>query len=89
MLKVTSEEFQRNTGYYQDQALKEGVAITLNGRDHLVVIKAEEYYALRQHARTAMAAGEMSNADVQQLQDTHMSPEHDHLNTELNKAEAN
>jgi hypothetical protein len=88
MLKVTSKDFQRNTGYYQDQALKEGVAITRYGRDHLVIIKAEEYYALRQRARTAMAVEEMSEADIQQLQDTHMSPEHDHLNTELDEREA-
>jgi hypothetical protein len=88
MLKVTSKDFQRNTGYYQDQALKEGVAITRYGRDHLVIIKAEEYYALRQRARMAMTVGEMSEADIQQLQDTHMAREHDHLNTELDEREA-
>lgn len=88
MLKVTSKDFQRNTGYYQDLALKEGVTITRYGRDHLVVIKAEEYYELRQRARTAMAVGEMSDADIQHLQDTHMLPEHDHLNTKLNEVKA-
>ncbi|MCG8053947.1 MAG: hypothetical protein AB2689_25760 [Candidatus Thiodiazotropha taylori] len=87
MLKVTTTDFQRNTGYYQDQALKEGVTITRFGRDYLVVIKAEEYYALLQRARMAMAVGEMSEADLQQHEETYMSPAHDHLDSELDEAE--
>ncbi|MES9880133.1 MAG: type II toxin-antitoxin system Phd/YefM family antitoxin [Sedimenticola sp.] len=88
MLKVTSKDFQRNSGYYQDQALKEAVTITHYGRDRLVVINADEYYALRKRARVALPVGEMPESDIHHLEQISMSPKHDHLNDELETKEA-
>nr|WP_294514669.1 hypothetical protein [uncultured Rhodopila sp.] len=42
MLTVTAAEFQRDCGRYEDEALKQPVSITRNGRDRLVVIAVEE-----------------------------------------------
>jgi prevent-host-death family protein len=87
VLKVTSKDFQRNPGYYQDQALKEAVTITRYGRDRLVVVSAEEYYALRKRARLVLAAGEMPESDIHLLEQTSMSSEHEPLNDELEEQE--
>ena len=52
MITVTSVEFQRHFGRYQDEALKTPVAITRNGRERLVVMSAEEYQRLKRRDRT-------------------------------------
>jgi prevent-host-death family protein len=44
---VTSAEFQRNIGTYQDIALIKPVTITKNGRERTVLISAEEYARLK------------------------------------------
>ena len=45
MLMVSAAEFQRNFGRYQDEALKQPLSITRNGRDRLVVLAVEEINA--------------------------------------------
>ncbi len=56
IVTVTSADFQRNIGLYQDEALKRPVAITKNGRPRTVLISAEEYERLRQRDRRAVSA---------------------------------
>ena len=41
MITITSVEFQRHFGRYQDEALKEPVSITRNGRERIVVLSVE------------------------------------------------
>ena len=41
MSVVTSAEFQRKLGLYQDKALAEPVTITRNGRERLVLLSVE------------------------------------------------
>jgi prevent-host-death family protein len=43
MLTVSAAEFQRNFGRYQDEALKQPLSISRNGRERLVVLAVEEY----------------------------------------------
>ncbi|HEC28558.1 MAG TPA: type II toxin-antitoxin system prevent-host-death family antitoxin [Gammaproteobacteria bacterium] len=83
MLKVTSQDFQRNTGQYQDQALKESVMITRYGREHLVLIGAAEYKALRKRARIVLGVEDLSEKDIEMISSASMSSEHDYLNDEL------
>ncbi len=85
MLKVTSHEFQRRPGYYQDQAIKEKVTITHYGRDRLVIMDAEEYNELRKRARIVLSVDELSNSEINHIESTTMSEEHDHLNAEINE----
>jgi prevent-host-death family protein len=61
MVKVTASEFQRLFGKLSDQALKEAVAITKQGRDHLVLVSAEEYARLKRRDRKVGLAGELSD----------------------------
>jgi len=76
--------FQRNLGQYQDTALTEPVAITSHGRERLVLLSAEEYRHLKQRAREVLHVSELTDDDITQLEATHMSGEHNHLNAEFN-----
>lgn len=53
MITVSSAEFQRNFGLYQDKALIEPVAITRNGRERVVMVSAAEYRRLKHRAGCA------------------------------------
>lgn len=47
MSVISSAEFQRNLGLYQDKALAEPVTITKNGRERLVLLSVDEYQRLK------------------------------------------
>ncbi len=83
MLTISAVEFQRNFGRYQDEALKQPVSITRNGRDRLVVIAVEEYHRLKRRDRAVLATEDLSQAEIQDLTEGGMDPRHDHLNAEL------
>ena len=61
MVRVTASEFQRSFGRLSDRALKETVAITKQGRDHLVLVSAEEYARLKRRDRKVGLASELSD----------------------------
>jgi len=67
MLTITSVEFQRNFGRYQDAAFKEPIAITLNGRERIVVLSAEEYHRLKRRDRQVMGLEDFTEADLQAI----------------------
>jgi PHD/YefM family antitoxin component YafN of YafNO toxin-antitoxin module len=43
MIRITSTEFGKEVGRYQDAALSQPVVVTRNGRDRTVTISVEEY----------------------------------------------
>ena len=51
MTRVTASEFQKAFGTMSDKALREPVAITKQGRDHLVLLSADEYARLKRRDR--------------------------------------
>jgi prevent-host-death family protein len=83
MITISSAEFQRNFGVYQDKALTEPVTITRNGRERLVVVSADEYRRLRRRAREVLPVEALSDADLEAIARTEMSPRHKHLDLEL------
>jgi prevent-host-death family protein len=80
---VTSAEFHRNIGTYQDIALTKAVTITKNGRERTVLISAEEYARLKRRDRRAIAAGELSERQVSVLRDARVPDQHADLDAEL------
>jgi prevent-host-death family protein len=60
-MRVTATEFQNAVGRYSDKALGEPVTITKRGRDHLVLLSAEEYARLRRNDRAVGLAGDISD----------------------------
>lgn len=85
MITVSSAEFQRNFGRYQDKALTEPVAITRNGRERLVVVSADEYRRLRRRSREVLTLDELTDADIEAISRAEVDPRHQHLDTEMKK----
>ncbi len=83
MITVSAAEFQRNFGRYQDEALKQPVSITRNGRDRLVVLAVEEYQRLKRRDRVVLKTEELSEADMKAITEGGMDPRYNHLNAEL------
>lgn len=67
MQKVTSREFQRSFGRFQDEALKSPLSITRNGRDRLVLLSVDEYERLKRCDRQAVAVEELSHAEIEAI----------------------
>ena len=67
MQRVSSREFQRDFGRFQDEALKSPLLITRNGRDRLVILSFEEYERLKRRDRRALAIEELSDAEVEAI----------------------
>jgi len=83
IIKVTSADFQRNIGLYQDEALKNPVAITKNGRPRTVLISAEEYERLKRRDRRVIAAGEVSDRQIAALREAKVPDRFADLDAEL------
>lgn len=83
MMTVSAAEFQRNFGRYQDEALKQPLAITRNGRDRLVVLAVEEYERLKRRDRVVFRTEDLTEGEVAAITEGGMDPRHDHLNAEL------
>ena len=67
MRRITSREFQRNFGLYQDEALKAPLSITRNGRERLVLLSIEEYTRLKRRDRRAIAVENLSDAEIEAI----------------------
>lgn len=67
MITITSAEFQRNIGRYQDVALTEPVAITRNGRERIVVLSADEYHRLKRRDRQVLSLEDFTEADLEAI----------------------
>ena len=64
MRRITSCEFQRRFGLFQDEALKAPLLITRNGRERLVLLSVEGYTRLNRRDRRAIAVENLSDADI-------------------------
>ncbi len=82
MIKVTSQEFQKRPGLYQDKALKESLTITHYGRDRLVLMDVDEFNQLRKRARVVLGIHQLSTEDKKNIELTTMSSRHNHLNND-------
>lgn len=64
MTKISSTEFVRTPGLFQDQAQREPVIILKHSREHAVILSADEYRRLKRRDRLVFRAGELSDADI-------------------------
>ena len=83
MQSVSAAEFQRNFGRYQDEALKQPLSITRNGRERLVVLAVEEYQRLKRRDRAVFKTEALSEAEVAAVTAGGMDARHSHLDAEL------
>jgi prevent-host-death family protein len=67
MRRVTSTDFQKKVGLYQDMALTEPLAITRNGREKIVVLSVEEYRRLKRRDREVLRVEDLSPEDLEAI----------------------
>lgn len=65
--RVSSTEFQKKVGLYQDVALSEPLTVTRNGRDKIVVLSSEEYSRLKRRDREVLRAEDLSTDDLEAI----------------------
>jgi PHD/YefM family antitoxin component YafN of YafNO toxin-antitoxin module len=80
VLLCMAAAFQRNFGRYQDEALKQPLSITRNGRDRLVVLAAAKYQRLKRRDRVARKTEDLSAAEREAIANTETDRRHNHLN---------
>jgi hypothetical protein len=79
MIRVSSTEFGKEVGRYQDMALAEPVVVTRDGRDRTVMISADEYLRLKRRDRQVFAAGDLPDELVDAIRTSEMDARHRHL----------
>ena len=79
MIRVSSTEFGKEVGRYQDAALSQPVMVTRNGRDRTVMISAQEYHRLKRRDRTVFATADLPAEVVEAVRHARMDPRHNHL----------
>ncbi|MEI7668620.1 MAG: type II toxin-antitoxin system Phd/YefM family antitoxin [Pseudomonadota bacterium] len=58
--RITATEFQNSVGMFSDKALREPITITKQGRDHLVLLSAEEFMRIKSYERKTGLTGDIS-----------------------------
>lgn len=87
MQRVTSREFQRNFGRFQDEALRAPLSITRNGRERLVLLSVEEYARLKRRDREALFVEELSEAEIEAIRHAEPSADAAQYDHELTAAD--
>lgn len=88
MREVPATEFTRNFGQYREIAQREPVAVTSHGRAtgyFVSAVEFEEMQRLKTLARRSRAVVDMTKEEIEQMAASRMAPEHEHLNTLLDK----
>lgn len=83
MIRVSSTEFGREVGRYQDAALSQPVVVTRNGRDRTVMISADEYRRLKRRDREVLGVEDFTDADIEAVRRAEPSKEAEAFNHEL------
>jgi prevent-host-death family protein len=81
--RVSESEFQRAFNVVTEQALHEPVTITKDGRDHLVVVSAEEYARLKRRDRQVGLAADLPEEWIDAVRRAKVPDEFADLNAEL------
>ena len=83
METVSSADFQRKIGHYQDRALVEPVFVTRNGRERLVLISVEEFFRLKRLDREALPTSALSDAELVGITAAEVPAGYSHLDSEM------
>ena len=81
--RVSASEFQKAFGAISDRALRQPVTITKQGRDHLVVLSAEEYARLKRRDRRAGLAADLPEEWADAVRTAEVPSEYADLDAEL------
>lgn len=73
---ASASEVQKNFGAYHDQALSEPVRVTKYGRETVFIISAKTYHQMKQVQREAIAATELTDAELALIEAAEIPTEH-------------
>jgi prevent-host-death family protein len=76
---VTAAEVSKNFGAYQDDAVREPVVITKNGRPRTVLMAYEDFVRLLKRDRRVQRTVDLTEAEIAAVEASKMTPEPDHL----------
>lgn len=82
-MRVSSAGFLKQYGAVSDRALTEPVTITRNGRDRLVLLSAIEFERMRHYAPRARYAEELSEAELDLIDQAKVPSQYAHLDALL------
>ena len=77
-MRVTATEFQQNVGRYQDEAQREPVAITKNGRPYSVLMSASLFETVIK-GRIARKVEDLDDETLRAIAESEVPAEYDHL----------
>ncbi len=83
MVTISSAEFQRHFGHYQDVALTEPVSITRNGRERVIILSTDEYHRLMRRDRQVLSLDDFTEVDMQAIRTAEPPLESIAFNSEL------
>jgi prevent-host-death family protein len=83
MIRISSTEFGKEVGRYQDAALTQPVVVTRNGRDRTVMISAEEYRRLKRRDRRVVSIEDFTDEDIALIAQSEVPPGYEYLDEEL------
>jgi prevent-host-death family protein len=83
METVSSGDFQRKIGHYQDRALVEPIVVTRNGRERLVLLSAEEFKRLKRRDREVLRLADFTQADVDAIRNAEPPAKASHFDHEI------
>ena len=83
MMRVSSTDFGKEVGRYQDAALTQPVVVTRNGRDRTVMISAEEYRRLKRRDRRVAPVEDFTDEEIALIAKSETPPGYEHLDEEL------
>ncbi len=83
-MQVSSTEFQKQVGLFQDKALSEPIFVTRNGRERTVLLSADEYRRLYKLARRSMSVTELTEQELEEIAAAEVPAEYAYLDAELN-----
>ena len=75
MVRITSTDFEKEIGRFQDVALTEPVVVTRNGRDRTVLISAQEYQRLKRRDREVLGLDDFTAEDLELIRAAEPTPE--------------
>jgi len=85
-MKATAGDVAKNFGQFADRALVEPVSITKYGRDHLVLLSADEYARLKRRDRQVYRAHEVPDAVLVAISAAEPAAEAQAVEAELGKS---
>ena len=78
-LRITSSEFEKDVGRYQEIARSRPVVVTREDRDQTVMISADEYERLKRRDRRVYGPGELPDRLLEAIRVAEVDPKYAHL----------